>query len=128
MLSDETKQIIQRKVKLALESQRQMKRDGLRPQSLTMLIFDSQADYESFYAPEERLGEDYRYFNEAAEAVRRGLSAVAIPAESAIAHWADYLKWLAGRQHSAHTRTEYAAYLGAIKHIDPSKIKGPSYS
>jgi hypothetical protein len=126
MLTDETKQVIRHKVEYALESRRQMK--GISPRSLTMLTFGAQSDYESFYAPGDRVGEDYTYFNEFAEELVRKLADVGIAAELAVAHWEDYQKWLAGRQHSVHTRTEYAAFLGASKHIDPSKIQGPSYN
>jgi hypothetical protein len=62
------------------------------------------------------------------ELLARALDDVEISAELAVAHWADYQKWLARRQHSPRTRTEYAAYLGASKHVDPSKVKRPSYS
>ncbi len=128
MLRKETLAIIQRKVKFAQEQRRQMATEGMSPQSMTMLIFDSQDDYKKFYSPEERPEADHQNFKEFAEAMQKALAEVGIPSQLIVAHWGDYVKWLGGRKHTMYTRSEYAAYMGAAKEYGAENLRGPSYT
>jgi hypothetical protein len=81
-------------------------------------IFDSQADFDAC-RPEDR-GRDFLDYNEFAAEVMKGLLENQVPARPATIRYAEFAKWLGGRQISQGSRADYASYLLT----DPGKATG----
>jgi hypothetical protein len=109
MLSADSIAKARRQAAAFTDNYRQSQALGYNVTTMGLPSYDTQEDFDS-YRPEDA-GSDYQKENEFIAEILKGLFANGVPAKAVKIRYADYTKWLKGRENTSSNRASYCGML-----------------
>lgn len=109
MLDAESKAKADRQIETFTQNFRQMKSMGYDVTTMGLPSYETQQDFDQYQS--HLAGSNYERENEFMVEILKGLITNGVPAKFVTIRYADYAKWLKGRENSSSNRASYVGHL-----------------